>query len=255
MKSPFTIAIDHPCNQNREEMTPEHRGRFCPACQQHVVDFTTFSDAEFIAYFQYYPKRTDLCGTLSERQMKIKIPPKPAPITFWTVNKFAAASLIAALGFTYRADAQIKDTIYTSGIFERKPDSMLFEKFIVITGIVKEENGIALSGAGLSITGTALSTVSDIQGRFMLELPEQDSAYVLNCTCNDMVQQDIIIKSPTCMEIIMEYKESKLIAYTGQVIPRKTTTYTMVTPGYRYAVFRPRQSFWMRVTKPFRRRK
>jgi hypothetical protein len=105
MKDTLTLTINQPCDQSWEEMQPAISGKFCGACEKIVIDFTAFSDKQFISYFQNYPDTLNLCAKFSMKQLSLKIPPKPAPVAFWNPNKFSATSLIAALDFIYKAEA------------------------------------------------------------------------------------------------------------------------------------------------------
>ncbi len=50
-KPAFQINIPEPCHENWDQMTPTTQGAFCKVCSKDVVDFTTYSDQELIAYF------------------------------------------------------------------------------------------------------------------------------------------------------------------------------------------------------------
>jgi hypothetical protein len=235
MKRSFTISIKEPCTQNWDEMSPDNSGRFCASCQKTVVDFTKFSDEELSVHFQQL--KNFGCGRFTERQLSIPIPQRPGRLTFWAVNKFAAASLIASLGFPFKADAQVIITP-THNIPEREVANPVPEKLTVIKGIVKDENGEEIPGATITVKDTDWGTVSDIDGRFQLELPQQDSAYKLVCTALGMISQKIIITESGSINIIMENDDIK-----GQ---------TITAGGISAQYFKP--SLWHRLTKPFRRK-
>lgn len=62
------IQVQEPCQQPWSEMTPEQQGRFCNACARTVIDFTTSSDEELIAFFS--TDRTDrVCGRFRPEQL------------------------------------------------------------------------------------------------------------------------------------------------------------------------------------------
>lgn len=237
MRKPFTLTVKQPCNQSWEEMQPDTSGRFCGACQKHVVDFTSFGDKQFISYFQNYPQPSDLCGKLSEKQLSVIIPPKPAPITFWDVNKLAAASLIAALGFTYKAEAQVKIVVPTHATPPRKVDHTIPEKRLVIKGIVKEERGEGIPGVSITVKGTNKGTVSDMDGKFKLELPERDSVYKLTCTTFGMLTQEITLDGNRSENINVIMKNDANIEIMGAV-----------------SIVKTQPTLWQRLIKPFRRK-
>ena len=79
MKKPLPIQLNipHPCTQNRDEMIPTEKGRFCGHCQKTVIDFTTWSDT---ALYNFFAKNTGaVCGTMYETQLNrnIAIPYQP----------------------------------------------------------------------------------------------------------------------------------------------------------------------------------
>ena len=50
---PFaTLLVSEPCPANWAAMTPAAGGRHCAACAKTVVDFTSKTDAEILAYFR-----------------------------------------------------------------------------------------------------------------------------------------------------------------------------------------------------------
>jgi hypothetical protein len=236
MKRSFTISIKEPCTQNWDEMSPDNTGRFCASCQKTVIDFTKFSEEELISYFQQ--QKNIVCGRLTEKQLSIPIPQRPKRLTFWAVNKFAAASLIAALGLPFKADAQVSITP-THNTPEREVDNPVPEKLTLIKGVVKDENGEEIPGATITVKSTDKGTVSDIDGRFQLELPERDSAYKLICNALGMITQEVSVIESGSINIIMENDNN----IKGQ---------TITAGGISAQYFKP--TLWQRLTKPFRRK-
>ena len=66
--SKFFITIDEPCEQNWNEMTPVANGRFCSNCSKEVIDFSTSSDNEIIAYIGNNKGKL-LCGNFEPEQL------------------------------------------------------------------------------------------------------------------------------------------------------------------------------------------
>jgi hypothetical protein len=59
------LRIEAPCGQSWEDMLPTARGRFCAECKLEVVDFTQFTDAQILEYFERYQKgQTRICGQI-----------------------------------------------------------------------------------------------------------------------------------------------------------------------------------------------
>jgi hypothetical protein len=62
------IAIENPCHEDWQGMTPEAQGRFCAACEKTVIDFTRMSDAEILHYFSQ-PRTEKVCGRFRSEQL------------------------------------------------------------------------------------------------------------------------------------------------------------------------------------------
>lgn len=234
MKRSFTISIKEPCTQNWDEMSPDNAGRFCASCQKTVIDFTKFSDEELSSYFRQLEHFG--CGRFTKKQLSVAIPQRPRRLTFWAVNKFAAASLVAALGLSFKAGAQV-NIAPTHSVSERKVNNTIPEKITVIKGTVKDKNGEGIPGVSLRIKDTDNGTVSDINGRFQLELPQQDSICKLICKTIGMLTREIALNRNKTenINIIMENDND-----------------TSTTTGVVYIV-KTKPTLWQRLTKPFRK--
>lgn len=64
----ITISVPTPCSESWENMTPGGNGRFCNSCKQIVVDFTTMTNDEILAYFMTY-KSDKICGHFNRGQV------------------------------------------------------------------------------------------------------------------------------------------------------------------------------------------
>ena len=63
------IKIGFSCSQNFEDMQSNIRGKHCNECNKTVIDFTTYSNAEIIQFFEKDKRKT--CGRFSEKQLKL----------------------------------------------------------------------------------------------------------------------------------------------------------------------------------------
>lgn len=230
MKKTFTIKIEEPCTQSWAEMTPQESGRFCSACQKTVTDFTSFTDEEFIAWFQQ--KKDNACGRFTKKQLSISIPQPSRRINFGMVNRIAAASLLTALGLPLQASAQSKDTTIQQNIFYNKPDSVLYEELLQVKGTVRDIFGEAVPGASILIKGTEIGTMTDVDGHFELELPVQNRNYTLICNSLGDGRKEIDAVAPGKLDIVLEERP----IYLGGAV----------------SIVRVRHSFWYRITHPFR---
>ena len=87
------ISLPQACPQSWDAMTPTSGGRHCEACQQVVVDFTAYTDAELAAYLGRPGKLP--CGRFRESQLGRVLHPAAAPVVGW--RRWLAA-VVALLG-------------------------------------------------------------------------------------------------------------------------------------------------------------
>lgn len=90
-----SLHIPAPCTQSWAAMTPTGPGRHCAACQKTVVDFTSKTDAELLAYFQQAAgERT--CGRFRAGQLSRALRPalpvaRPPHWQLWLAGLLVAA--------------------------------------------------------------------------------------------------------------------------------------------------------------------
>ncbi|MEY2830638.1 MAG: hypothetical protein RIQ33_2496 [Bacteroidota bacterium] len=63
---PYKIELTNPCQENLNRMQSFDVGKFCNVCQTHVIDFTTMSDEEIIAFLK---KNKTQCGSFKTSQL------------------------------------------------------------------------------------------------------------------------------------------------------------------------------------------
>ena len=167
---PFTLHIPKPCSENWNQMTPDEKGRSCKHCQKIVVDFSAMSDQQMVDYFANTSGKT--CGRfLPEQLNRITAVPASNRKPFISIAAMLAAlyMFLPAAKATHRplTEQGIKpapDTSHKAG----KPERL----YKVISGIVTDDSNVALPGAVLKLKGTNTATVSDNNGQFRLNLPE-----------------------------------------------------------------------------------
>ena len=72
-----SYKINEPCTEDWGKMTPENQGRYCLSCTKSVVDFSTMTDEEIVAYMETHA-REKVCGRLTTDQLNksYTLPPK-----------------------------------------------------------------------------------------------------------------------------------------------------------------------------------
>src|SRR5262245_59371582 len=113
MKKGIQLSIPEQCHESWENMTPSEKGRFCGSCQKQVIDFTSMSDAQLIAFFKK-PSTGSVCGRLFADQLDrdIQLPRKRIPwikyfFQFMIPAFFASSKVIAQGGVIRKPHAVV----------------------------------------------------------------------------------------------------------------------------------------------------
>jgi hypothetical protein len=98
------LLLYNPCHEQWDAMQPAKEGRFCGSCQKTVVDFTSMSDQELLAWFAR--GRSNVCGRMTEDQLNRELVPAPMPkkrvwAIWWQL-------LVAGLLVSSEASSQVK---------------------------------------------------------------------------------------------------------------------------------------------------
>ncbi len=168
MKITYRIAVPKPCSEDWEGMKPLGCGRFCAACEKTVVDFTTFSDEAFIAYFRENEGNT--CGRFTQDQLNLEIPwldiaqaKRPGTKSLYKTLQYAALSLLPMALPEGSASGQRQ-----AAITEQQAASAMYP--VTVTGILQDEKGATLPGGSVLLRGSGEGTTTDMDGRFAIQL-------------------------------------------------------------------------------------
>ncbi len=83
------------------------------------------------------------------------------------------------VGSCYDASASAI-TLHSNEYAENSSVASGVQKDIVIRGIVKDETGAALPGAGVKVKGTSISASADVNGAFSITVPDQNSVLIFS---------------------------------------------------------------------------
>ncbi|MFM7671738.1 MAG: hypothetical protein ACKO6Q_04000 [Bacteroidota bacterium] len=129
------LHVPDPCTQSWSDMTPLGAERFCQACTKNIIDFSTYTDAELIAYFTQ--KRSgQVCGRFSTKQLDR---PLRTSGSWWSWVRGIAALLLPLFMHT-RADAQRTDP--GAQVSNREPEKVRGGKQPMLLGIMVSPNWI-----------------------------------------------------------------------------------------------------------------
>ena len=109
----------------------------------------------------------------------------------------------------------------TDGNFDSKTDPSSIMQQVRITGTVTDENGSPFPGVSIKIEGTTLGTISDINGKFSLEKPNDNVVLIFSFV--GYITQKISGAGQTSIEVSMkaELKPLEEVVVTGYSSQRK----------------------------------
>lgn len=184
MSEKLFLSIADPCHEDWSKMTPVEQGRFCSSCQKKVVDFTTQTDEEILAFFNNY--NGTACGRFTDDQLDKPIQQiefKPAS----SFLKYAAGLLLPAFLFATKAKGQVKEEPpkVTCDLVQPDISQMLSGKvgFVSINPksssfqmngrVIDETTNEPLAGVSIIIKGTNQGVVTDANGLYSIFLPSK----------------------------------------------------------------------------------
>ncbi len=228
------------CGENWLEMEPTEDGRICGSCQKTIVDFSNKSWKEIEAIQS--AAEQPLCGMYSKKQLKYwgQEPPKTIPgCKSWLL---ASALLTVNLPLLEQLNAQP-----TEAVEQVKESASISDttRSQIVKGLVYDaDNEEPLFAANVVINNTEIGVVTDIDGKFELEIPKehwQDSLMISYIGYEDK------------MIPIASFSEHSLT--THQLLRATMTPLTEEHITYFY-IKTPskRKRFWQRVKNFFRRK-
>ena len=190
------ICLPQPCHESWASMTPTGVGRHCAACRDTVVDFTSMTDAEVVAFMRRYPRIS--CGRFRESQLERVLVAPAYTVVGWRRWLGATVAVLGLGALTGpKVQAQSSAPMYwggpqpavpaaSAGIEERKapteappatgagtlevsPDSLH------ISGVVRNRIGMRQEGARVSLRrGGRGTAVTDARGYFKMVVARKD---------------------------------------------------------------------------------
>lgn len=92
---------------------------------------------------------------------------------------FSITTLSLALSFSHQASASSISIDLTSPSLKNKPKTAPVND-IIIRGIVKDETGQPLPGAGIKVKGTSISASADVNGAFSISVPDKNVTLIIS---------------------------------------------------------------------------
>lgn len=170
------VKMNNVCTQNWDKMKASEQARFCKVCQKNVFDLTVLSQEDLLKKLK---GDKNLCGRIKHSQIE--------QINSSFPTRVSSSKLFYAFGFTSLL------TISGPAIAQGNPskievlepskneqtDTVSPKPKFVVTGVVTDNTGLFLPGVEITLKNTAISTRSDFDGEFSIEIPTEIEQVVL----------------------------------------------------------------------------
>jgi len=227
MSKKINICIPTPCQENWQDMTVADKGRFCAACQKHVIDFTTSSDRQIAESFK---KEANLCGRFLHTQLHrdLVIPKEKSNI--WMAVSAAVVAFVGLGNNQTFAQAPMEQSENKTDN-SNKPSAPITH---VISGVVTDSMALPIPGAYIKIKNSDKNATTDANGNFYIDAKVND---VIECSYITYKTESVIIENNLPLNIILKSDEknpplniTSYVTHTthisGYTIIKETTTYT-----------------------------
>ncbi|SNR73705.1 carboxypeptidase-like regulatory domain-containing protein [Hymenobacter mucosus] len=250
-----SLSIPQPCQENWQAMTPTAQGRHCAACTKVVIDFTSMSDAEIVAYLGRSAGAS--CGRFHSSQLNRALTaPLPEPCA---AGRKRWLALVAFLGIgtlaTPVVQAQLPQPVLTEhpypvtmGLVATRPTTGPgVPPAPVVRGVVLEAVGrVPLPGVIVTIAETTVGVSTNDDGTFELVLPatfRQSKSVLLYISSVGYESQYLQVNpQDTATQRIVLASGSRML---GEVV--------LIDGRYATPWYSPR-GLWNRITRPFRQK-
>ncbi|MCB0704953.1 MAG: carboxypeptidase-like regulatory domain-containing protein [Saprospiraceae bacterium] len=162
------------CNQSWDLMPETEGGRLCERCNRCLIDFREMELAEMKALAKQQSDK-HLCGIYRPDQVATSIPIHQRP----TRKKGHWWAVAASVATAFMSISAVMPVSIQTDIQQTQADTPLkraSEPCCTIKGRVTDHNsGEPLIGADITLFGTEISTVSDLDGFFELDVFDLES--------------------------------------------------------------------------------
>ncbi len=189
MPNNIHLQVADPCHENWNIMTASEQGRFCQSCQKTVTDFSMMTDKEILNHLS--KRDADLCGRFTADQLDRTLIGEHKKKFSWAyVWNFVIATFLST-GFanaqtnslkqkkkepTYkpalvRGDLYLgKSGVNASNVWEQKLSGQVLDS----------KSNQPLPFAAIGFKNTLKQTVADVNGKFSIELDDDDIIIVIS---------------------------------------------------------------------------
>lgn len=171
------------CDQHWDFMEPQACGRLCQKCDKLIVDFRQMKDEEVAAVHMF--SEGPVCGIYRKDQLQAPQKAKPKKKN-WKALYLASIGLLFAKAGTAQMVGNKEKIEQNDQVFQRDTlpvtlgeahgGKMTKDSFWVTGKVMDGEDSDPLIGVSVIILGTKTGTVSDLNGRYLLNVTDHISS-------------------------------------------------------------------------------
>jgi hypothetical protein len=245
------LSITNPCSENWEKMSDAACGKFCAACQKHVIDFTAMSDAELGRMIN--TTKGEICGRMTPEQMNRPIVLETYP-SHWSARWVVALSALASFSGTLLAKP-----------FNQLKNSSVFQNQEIVENIKKEKDNprklrftlvdsmtYGFISSKVYIKELDLTAESDMNGYLEIALPKAFNGDTLTIEVNNNTYNAKSFHAEIT-EILKERHYVFFISKTIESYKYEMTDYSNFTGRICTSPIET-EPFWQKLKNKFRRK-
>lgn len=173
MKKKYSLSIDKPCSEKWSAFEKTREGGFCGSCQKNVIDFTKLTESEIIQFIRKSSSNT--CGKISQNQLNYMYSEPNNSISLglsgwpWLKAGMTSLSLLFLSQQTLAKKIQLEpkvEVIQSESSTGQEKTKLKQANSHTVSGVVLDDFGDSLPGVSINLKGTAIGTVTDLDGNF-----------------------------------------------------------------------------------------
>jgi hypothetical protein len=226
------LYIASPCNQNWDEMTSTHTGKFCTHCTHNVLDFTHLSDAEIVKLVSQ--AKGKLCGRFTQDQLNRSLSVPAEKSVFYKLYSMVASLLLFTTIDTATAQSQTPQANTT--IAPTNTDDITIVKDTSVAqkdtnkhlrGVVLDNNNEPVPFATVTIKNTVIHSQTDFDGNFKIIVSTLRDSVNLVVSCIGYKSNEFSIFSEENVILNLErssFLTGDIVIIKGYVNPTQVST-------------------------------
>lgn len=223
MANTYQLHISEPCTEDWGSMLPEGKGKFCLSCQKSVIDFSNMTDAEILRVLEQ--SNGSVCGRMrvSQQHRRLVNHKGAQQKQMWYAPWKYVAGLL--LGITTQQQVSAQQTGATASTEQNSQPEKTASNVRVRTfrGVAVDERNEGIPGVVVIEKGTRNNTVSDEEGKFSIDVPEDATLYISSMGADQLLtlRPELFEMKDYTITLIEQSSELKEVSIYGGVVINK----------------------------------